>query len=152
MGCDIHPYAERKTDNGWEKIEGLHPFDWRSYGMFGFLANVRNYSAVPPLSEPRDLPDDISDAVRAESESWKGDGHSHSWLSVAELSAFNYDADMEDRRVSRRVNGYIHGGCTCDPGEGENMTYRQFLCEDFFDDIKKLQDAGAGRIVFWFDN
>ena len=49
MGCDIHSYAERKTSKGYEIIDGLHPLDWRSYGLFGFLAGVRNYSAVTPI-------------------------------------------------------------------------------------------------------
>ncbi|MGA1580296.1 MAG: hypothetical protein ACO35B_06420 [Luminiphilus sp.] len=29
----------------WERVPNFTPFSWRSYGMFGFLADVRNYSA-----------------------------------------------------------------------------------------------------------
>ena len=32
------------------------------------------------------------------------------------------------------------------------MSYREFLGDGYFDEIKKLQEAGADRIVFWFDN
>jgi len=153
MGCDIHSYAERKTEAGYEHIEGLSPFDWRSYGMYAFLAGVRNYSAVTPISKPRGAPDDISAAVRDEMESWASDGHNHSWLSVQELAAFDYGQMMEDRRVTVQVaTNSWNGGATCDPGKGVQMTVREFLGNAFFDDIEKLKAAGADRIVFWFDN
>jgi hypothetical protein len=148
MGCDIHSYAEKKTDNRWKMIPDLNPFDWRSYGMYGFLANVRNYSAVPPISEPRGLPDDASEDVKDKKEYWDTDAHSASWLSLTELLGFDYDAPLEDRRVMRNGNG----GCTCEPGEGKKTTYREFLGTSFFDDIEKLKSEGAERIVFWFDN
>ena len=32
------------------------------------------------------------------------------------------------------------------------MTWRQFLGEGFMKDIAALRDAGADRVVFWFDN
>jgi hypothetical protein len=153
MGCDIHSFAERKTENGYELIEGVNPFDWRAYGMYGFLAGVRNYSDVPPLAQPRGFPDDASAATKAKYEEWGRDAHTPSWLSVDELSAFNYDAEMEDRRVTRQLApNYFHGGCTAEPGGGETMTYREFLGTEFFRDLEELRADGADRIVFWFDN
>jgi hypothetical protein len=145
MGCDIHSYAEKKNDCGGYEMLDFRPFDWRSYGMFGFLADVRNYSAVTPLSAPRGMLSEVSADVLEQYD--YGDGHSHSWLSVQELAAFDYDAQMEDRRVMNNGNG----GCTCEPGEGETMTYRVFLGQQFFDDLKTLQEMGADRVVFWFD-
>lgn len=153
MGCDIHIWAERKTTAGYEAIdgvkfaEGLQPFDWRSYAMYGFLAGVRNYSAVPPIAEPRGVPADASDEVLDDFEGWDVDAHSSSWLSVEELAAFDYGAMMEDRRVM--ING--NGGCTAEPGSGEMMTYREFLGDKFMADIERLRECGADRIVFWFD-
>lgn len=56
MGCDIESFAEVKNQKGeWIKIKKKvfksdfggktsQPFAWRSYGIFGFLADVRNYS------------------------------------------------------------------------------------------------------------
>lgn len=41
---------------------------------------------------------------------------------------------------------------TCDPGEGKAETFREFLGKWFFDDLEKLKEAGAERVVFWFDN
>lgn len=127
MGCDIHSRAERKVDGKWQIIDGLAPFDWRSYGMYSFLANVRNYTDVPPLSDPRGIPDD---APMVEDDHLDLGDHSYSWLSVDELTSFNYDAQVKDR----------------------SYTWREFLGKAFFDDLKKLKDAGAERIVFGFDS
>lgn len=148
MGCDIHAYAERKTDSGYEYLPAVVPFDWRNYGVFGFLAGVRNYSSVPMIAEPRGFPDDASAEVREQYERWDMDAHTPSWLSMAELLAWDYNAEVEDRRVTRNGNG----ACTCEPGEGERMTWRQFLGDGFMKDIAALRDAGADRVVFWFDN
>lgn len=149
MGCDIHSNAERKNDSGqWVKIDGLKPFDARCYGTFGFLAGVRNYSDVKPIAERRGFPEDASEEVAKDYEGWSGDSHSASWLSVAELVEFDYDAMTEDRRCMRNNNG----GSTCDPGEGKPQTFREFLGKWFFDDLEKLKEAGAERVVFWFDN
>jgi hypothetical protein len=154
MGCDIHSHAERKTESGkWEAVPGLLPFSSRSYGTFGFLADVRNYSGLTPIAPPRGFPADASGYVVAEYEGWGGDAHTPSWLSVEELTAFDYDAICEDRRVTRQVGpGHYDGGYTCDPGEGKQQTYRDFLGPWFFEDLQKLQAAGAERVVFWFDN
>ncbi len=61
-----HCYAEKKEGAGWTSISGLHPFDWRSYGMYGFLADVRNWSVVPPIAAQRGFPSDASLEVREE--------------------------------------------------------------------------------------
>jgi hypothetical protein len=146
MGCDIHVHGERRNGGKWQKIAlDPPPFDWRSYGLFGFLADVRNYSAVPPIALPRGLPSDASDAVAEASVGL--DWHTHSWLSMDELLAFDYEKRMEDRRVT--IDG--NGGCTAPPGGGAAMTYREFLDTGYFDELARLKDAGVERLVFWFD-
>lgn len=154
MGCDIHSHAERKNTSGqWEKVPNLQPFYSRSYGTFGFLADVRNYSGLTPIAEQRGMPEDASAEVANDYEGWSSDAHSASWLTVAELEAFDYDAQCEDRRVTRQLGPNLYsGGCTCEPGDGKTQSYREFLGEWFFKDLQELQAAGAERIVFWFDN
>lgn len=147
MGCDIHTHAERRVDGKWQAVPEVTPFDWRSYGMYGFLAGVRNYSAVPQIAQRRDVPADLSGPVREDYERWDCDAHSASWLSLDELLAFNYDQPVEDRRVT--ING--NGGCTAERGGGEMTTYREFLGKQFFDDLEKMKAVGAERVVFWFD-
>lgn len=147
MGCDLHGFVERKNQEGqWEYVPGFSPFDWRSYGLYGWLAGVRNYSAVPPLAKPRGVPPDASAYLK---EKYRDDDyHSASWVSLAEMLAFDYDALVEDRRVSTATTG----AATCAPGEGETMTYRAFLGKRFFEDLDKLKELEAGRVVFWFDS
>lgn len=154
MGCDIHTFAEKRNATGqWEAIDGMAPFDSRNYGAFGFMAGVRNYSAITPISLPRGIPEDVSAAVKEEHEDWDCDAHSASWLSVAELLAFNYDAECEDRRCTVQLSANCWSGAgTCEPGKGERQTFRQFLGEWFMRDLEELKEAGAERVVFWFDN
>lgn len=153
MGCDIHCFAEKQNQDGtFTMIDGLSPFDHRSYGTFGFLAGVRNYSEVTPIARPRGFPDDASDGVKFEFEAWGCDGHTPSWLSVDELSAFDYSQFMEDRRCSVKVGNAINCGATCEPGQGKKETFAQFLGKWFLDDIAALKESGATRVVFWFDN
>jgi hypothetical protein len=107
---------------------------------------------VPPIAERRGFPDDASSKTKGSFEGWGSDAHSSSWLSVEELSAFDYDQPVEDRRVTRQTSWGLDGGCTAEAGGGQMTTYREFLGEWFFKDLEKLKDAGADRIVFWFDN
>lgn len=106
MGCDIHMFVEiRNPSTGaWEFVpaEGNAPQDdwdrknnrwsWfggRNYTLFGILADVRG-SSWPPISEPRGIPEDASLEYLSVAYPWKLDGHSHSWLTVAEIDAYNW--------------------------------------------------------------
>ena len=163
MGCDIHMMAQRQTEDGSYETIDFVPFDWRSYGMFAFLAGVRNYSGIVPIAEKRGLPEDL---IRKKDPQdfyeWSSyhddyefgyDTHSHTWLSVKELAEYDYDQIIEDRRYSGiDKHGHHSGACTCEPGEGQKMTAREFLGEQFFEDLERLKYEDADRIVFWFDN
>lgn len=149
MGCNIHTRAERCIVGKWHVIPGLSPFDWRSYGMYAFLAGVRNYSGIQPIAPLRGLPSDL--ALDDDNE-WPGD-HSYSWLLVSELLKFDYDALMEDRRVTKQISPNVwDGGVIAEVGVGRITTYREFLGKRFFDDLEELKAVGAERIVFGFDN
>lgn len=156
MGCDIHTFVERRDDTGaWQVLDGEHPFNWRSYGMFGFLADVRNYSAVPPIREPRGLPNGVSQEVRGVYEGWD-DYHTPTWLTVRELAEFDYTRTMNDRRVIRQTspNGR-DGGVTGTPEEGQLEPFSEFLGTEFLAEIEHLKMLGSTdkvRVVLWFDN
>jgi hypothetical protein len=149
MSADIHGYAQVRTEQGWEERE--MPDFGRDYAVFGFFADVRNYSKVGPIAEPRGLPDDVGfDEDRLDEAHWSN--HSHSWLTLAELHGYDYDQIVWDRRVTRDGNG---GVTTDDPAEGERLPLRDFLGAHFFACIGELVELGAPddvRIVFWFDN
>jgi|SRR5882672_1565310 len=141
MGCDIHLYAEIKQDGKWVSADkwSADPWDdgdaqcveikWndrlyngRNYALFGVLAGVRDRSQLL-ISRPRGLPKDISLEVRKRSDDYGSDGHSHSWLTLAELLAYDWSE--------------------CERIEG----WRQALSK-----LQKLGDPNAVRIVFFFDN
>ena len=174
MGCDIHSFAEKrnKKTGDWEKVKdafslddfdkkylnkekGEHPFDWRNYSMFAFLAGVRNYDCCEPLSEPKGLPSDVSKEVKSE----YGDGvdwHSESFLTGKELLNFDYDKSFWNRRVSKQTSPTSWTGAgLAEKGEGKILTYRENLGDMYFLHLKELKQLGNPeyvRIVFWFDN
>ena len=138
MGCDIHIIYERQAADGtfWPvDMSGYRtgpylelPFSERSYSLFAFFAGVRNYSNIKPIAEIRGLP--------YESHDWKRDRdlHSHSWLSIKELSQFDYDAMLVDERCGDVVE-----------------SYREYLGENFFVELANCRAAGVDRILFCFD-
>lgn len=191
MGADIHSFAEVKTNGKWVRVEEpkfddygdtktTEPFGWRSYAVFGFLADVRNYSCCEPICETKGLPNDseylnsispyaydrnpMNGEVIPENEretvkkdvQEDGNYHSMSWLTLKELLDFDYEQKFWDRRVTKQVspNGW-DGAALADEGEGQTITYREHLGEGFFKDIDVLKTLGSSedvRIVFWFDN
>jgi len=119
MGCDIHVnYEVKMGSGGWERINWEDEFirkmridedgtqwpEWdfnkmgesvyyisRNYFLFSILADVRNYCDMVPISSPRGLPKDVSQDTLTKSKEFGCDGHSHSWLSLEELLAYDWD-------------------------------------------------------------
>jgi hypothetical protein len=147
MAADIFVRAEKRTGDRWQQVAmGQRVFVPRHYGLFGFLTDERNYSAVPPLSQPRGLPEGaVAPAADPNGVDDADDGfigeRSFSWLAVSELTGFDYEQTFEDRRDN---------GTTLPPGAGTRVSYREFLGEHFFQDLERLKAAGAERIVFGF--
>ncbi|WPH57762.1 hypothetical protein [Mycobacterium phage WXIN] len=85
-------------DEDWERNARLstEPYSGRNYYLFAALADVRNGKGVKPIAEPRGLPADVSLYARRRSDRMGCDGHSHSWLSLAELTAYDWDALIHD--------------------------------------------------------
>ena len=84
----------------------------RNYDLFAILADVRNgrgFAGVDtgdgfvPIAEARGLPDDVTSEVRACSEGWGVDGHSHSHFTVAELLAYDWTRATKKRGVVNAV-------------------------------------------------
>jgi hypothetical protein len=168
VGCDIHSFVEVRSAGLWTHLVGdvfpdhadyarSEPFgEIRNYGVFGFLADVRNYSHSPVIAEPRGLPVDVSGGLLAEYDKWGGGAGSASWLTVAELRDYDYDQVFWDRRITREIQpGSFDGAALAEEGEGKHLPLREFLGEYFFrtlDDMAKLGDPADVRMVFWFDN
>lgn len=192
MGCDIHIICEKKVNDKWELSEEKIftsdfqnektdvPFDWRSYGMFGFLADVRNYSHVPYISEQKGLPEDSGylnqiskyayetnpmtgekipeeerETIRKELiNDWSY--HSFSYLTLKELLSWNYDDTFEDRRYTKQIApNAFDGAAVCNEGEGNIRIFKEFLGPAFFRNLEEMKLIGLPedvRIIFWFDN
>lgn len=158
MACDINTFVEIKKGDKWDRSfddvfklpywpakiqKRTHtstPFDWKDYGMYGFFADVRNNSEVPPLSSPKGIPEGctaLSDDID------NVDYYSWTWLSLKELGEFDYDKTFEDRQ-------------DCEPGvKGVVVSFRSFLGQDFFSDIEALKLLGKPdqvRVIIWFGN
>lgn len=141
MGCDIHTNVEVKNNGIWENIN-FEPFDWRSYNMYALLADVRNDGSIKPMFEPRGLPNDVSLDIYEEHKEWGYDAHSSSYLTLRELTEYDYSEphiNQDDDLIT----------------EDDIYTPIKFLNERYFNDIEKMKEYGDlddVRVVFWFDN
>lgn len=149
--------------NEWVHVhENERPFDSANQTHIGaFLASVGNWMNLPVLSPVRGLPEDVSEGVRTESRHFSTDFMSPSWLSVAELVEFDYDAHIVENlvkkvpmiRKSMSYGSEITGGTKIvNAGEGEKQTLRALLGPGFFNTVERLKELKVERIVFWFDN
>lgn len=192
MGCDIHGMFQIKqptyTEEGEQFVWCWLPTSWpgdRNYRLFAALANVRNgtWGTIEPLDEPRGLPPDMThdgtftavvqktwfvEDVQTADENhydkfqvWLGD-HSHSWATLEELLAFNWEQTFEGI-------GYVHPGTPRDEkgrptsyaawsSTGTQETWKETLsddCRDFVLTIKYLKErfpSSEIRFVFGFDS
>lgn len=174
MGCDIHSYAEVYKNRKWKQIGDVFPLDdsekdyyegknfsnepfrYRNYALFGWLANVRNYSCVESISEPKGLPGNVSTKIRQLYEENSDDFHSTSWFLLSELLAIDYEKTIWDRRIIKQTSpNFINGAAKAEEGEGEHITLKKFLGNSYFkilNILKTLGEPNKIRIVFWFDN
>ena len=136
MGCDIHAHIEVKINGKWEHYSTPRIQRW--YQLFAKIAGVRNNNDITPISEPKGLPEDISEITKFESDYMGSDGHSHSWLNVKEIKEMLKYIDELDPTNSfeHKELGYIGGNGVGDFEVGEGYP-------------KEYQDV---RMVFWFDN
>jgi len=199
MGCDIHMWAEVYTDrweivgdvfdnlSGWGASKTHEPWQGRSYDLFAILADVRNGEGfagcdtgnrLTPISDPRGEPDDASEEYMEHVIEYGCNGHSHSWLTIAELKAFDWQqtathrgwVDAEQYR-SILVNGIPDGwaGDVWGPEKVSNAeilltpshaytkvewsnTYAECVPDFVNHTIPALESLGDSRIVFFFDN
>ena len=95
------PNRVYEDEDGYESNPEMtdEPYQGRSYSTFSILANVRNGygfagcdtgNGFLPIAFPRGIPSDVSAEARACLESYDVDGHSHSYLTLAEIKAYNW--------------------------------------------------------------
>ncbi len=198
MGCDKHLYVERRRNinnkdvwfncDNWRlnpyhdeenepKYEIAHLYDDRNYRLFSVLAGVRNYSENEPIAQPRGLPSDVSDATKAQSDHWDGDGHTHSWFTLKEVKDYfakhpkvKYSGIMTPENAAKVDAGEMPYAW-CQGSTDTSLVHREWEFEDrplkrlisliderkrdefrVFGDDEGLKLDAKIRIVFWFDN
>lgn len=134
MGAYIYGRFEKKNKNGkWERISGgVDWFDFQSYFIYGWFADVRNHAGVPPLPYK-----------------WEKAGEPINYdcdynytLETKYLFEFDYDQLVEDRR---------DGHDTLPEGQGTTATWREHLGEEWFERLEQLKALGVERLVFNFN-
>lgn len=149
MGCDIHLVLEQHVGEKWIAIDTFmshhrlyaKPDDImdgfssptarsRNYKRFAKLAGVRG-----PGPQPKGMPGDASETAKFLVNDWDEDGHSHSWLPIAEAARIFLETEWHDpaKSLSEMITKYpVSHYFNVDTSGSKND-------EDF-------------RIIFWFDN
>ena len=127
MPCPIQIFCERKTDTGYECLPEIIPFNWQFNDLYAFMTAVRYNSAPSTIACSRGLPDDASSAAVIYNLS-KKDSRLPSWLLISELLEWDYDSAVR---------------------QGGELTWREFLGDDFMDDLLDMERYGIDRVIFW---
>lgn len=147
MGCDIHLHTEIKIEGVWYHY--THPSINRNYGLFSFMANVRNLhpeneNYIVPLCMPKGLPDNLSLVTKLDYERYGCDAHDMSWFNAKEINLLETWANRHHMSWWGADEwGFLFGNfwhefvevCTTKDYEGLFPT--------------EIEDI---RFVFWFDN
>lgn len=189
MGCDIHLYTEKRREDKWHNCDNwrldcegdfqIYPLlGQRNYDLFAVLANVRNYGETEYIDKPRGIPEIVSPQVQKEYEKWHGDGHSHSWFSLAELRQWqdNHPTVKHRGLVSRQAADRLDQQgilprSWCQGSSDRSLVWRTWfeMYSPLDELIERLErrmkevfwlfgDSWPAklerdiRIVFWFDN
>ena len=100
MGTDIHYWAERRTESGWEQCPlDFYCGDERNYALFAILADVKRMTngGFEPIAPPRGFPPDSPLAAKS-TEGGGGYYHNETWLSLRELLDFPWHEKKREFR------------------------------------------------------
>ena len=168
MGCDIHMYVEIKSttniNTNWRCGDYFRVYDPlaedltmtrvelysdRDYSLFAVLADVRNSYLIDYISEPKGLPDDVTEYVKREYGAWGNDAHSCSYFTLQEL------IDYHDEHKPQDLMGYDVLKPLIDKLKqraNELDLIWDFEWNNSLTSGVAYNKASRIRIVFWFDN
>lgn len=130
MGIDFMCFAEKYENERWVCV-GSGFFD--SADAWGPLVSDRY---LPAILEERGFPEDMSEEVL----SWLVDAtgmYYKTWVCMNEL--ISYDYDQEDNYYNYESRKFIKG------------TRRDAMGDLYLEDLKKLQDLKAERLIIWLE-
>lgn len=146
MATVMYTFPETKTEDGKYQLVEMDPvFAAHDYRVYAFLGGVRNSFGFEPVFNNRRLPVDASPQTMEQAQLGLTPGHSASWVAVKELAGwFDYDQPFEN----------LHGpkDTVLETDKGVKTTFGAFLGDEFFADVRRLEDAGVERVIFWFEN
>ena len=159
-----HPEQSFYISEWDKKTFESEPFQTMGSSISAFIAGVRNHYHIPRNFEMRGVPIDNIDSHENNDKHMSSafslfyfdntpyphipDEAAKTWTSLKELLDFNYDDIFEDRSDP---NGHMRS--TVEEGEGVKTTYREFLGESYFHDLKVLESMGDPseiRLVWGF--
>jgi hypothetical protein len=162
MGADIHLFAEKKLrNNEWATVQTFSPINKKAVGLDAtdpydwlfFMVEGRNYALFAKLAgvrgdgpQAKGVPDDASPLYREYVDSWRNDGHSHSWCTATEFVARFLETLDSDDPIVKVYAGWVLNS-------GQNNAVLTFL--DNYCAVQILEDrdkADDYRFVFFFDN
>lgn len=150
MGTDIRISAERRVGDRWQIVKSEYDGCEQRYSLFGWLADVCNYAAIPPLEPIKGVPRDA--CAQTFEYHWDEGQFGQTWYLVDDLLAFDFDQPVENRRVGGYLpNGIFDGSITAEPGGGVMTTYREIVGIYFLKELERLKSICAERIVISFD-
>jgi hypothetical protein len=181
MGCDIHGCIEGLLDYDFKEAEGEGRWKSlgeiplvRNYEIFAVIGNVRNDEGIPFIGEcrfpdPFDLPwGQASADYRAMVAAFESDGHSHSYVTLKEMKAFDTSQKVYSHRfvTSRDEEGKITSTCAATTGPhlgevGETNIFGPWGDGQWRKLIEKvervkeawgIEDDSHIRLAFFFDN
>lgn len=89
-------------EDGEPEIELKPIYTQRSYELFSFLADVRNYGGNPSFGFDRGFPEDADKHTAAEYASWGADAHTPGYATLAELKEHIGKVSKVNRK------GFVH--------------------------------------------
>lgn len=169
MGCDIHLYVEHRKNGRWVSADtwkpdedeegepkpltvpfGAHFYDERNYDLFGMLADVRNGSGFAgidtgdgfvPIAAPRGIPSDMSPELAVEAGRMLE--HTPSWLTVAELLAYDWTRVTTKRGVVSGPEYHDWAGHR----KGKGLGPKEYSGSIFGHDIVHIDESDMKRRV-----
>ena len=161
MGCDIHMTLEERVDGKWICIDTFASHHSRYAKPDSFMdgfscstARSRNYERFAALAgvrgegpAPRGVPDDVSETTRHLIAKWSGDGHSHSWLPVAEAASLFLKTEWLP--VAEAASLFLKTEWV--PPGVELSDFVVKYPESYYFNVES-DCLDNYRLVFWFDN
>jgi len=139
MGMDVRIHSEVKIAGKWHHHCEFRPE--QNYEMFEKMAGPVGLKddGIVPISQPKGLPDDVSELTALSYEYWKGSVFAASWFGPDEI------VSLYEFLMLHFKNSYIHQNFPYYNGKGFDgfVLYREDWVDAGVEDV---------RFVFWFDN